>query len=138
MRLAALPTDLGMRMIGDLIQTRLRNEQHVKEAVCAFQRMALADGELPECITAMEYWFKPEHKKWAKVEEDKLQLCKDIVKKDVLGIAMEALMQIATKDTGPAKERLQAATVLNEIYGDNTVTAEGTLSERLVVQIGEK
>lgn len=136
MKLAALPTDLGIRLIGDLVQVRLLEAAYVKECVCAFQRMALASDNLDDCITAMEYWFKPEHKKWADTERAKLQVCKDIVKKDVLGIAIESLIQMAANDRGNQKERLAAATILNELYGDHELIQTDSLTDRLLINLG--
>ena len=129
MSLAALPTDLGVRLIGDLVQVRLLEVAYVKECVCAFQRMALASDSLDDCITAMEYWMKPEYRKWSDPEKAKLQVCKDIVKKDVLGIATETR-------TGQ-KERLAAATILNELYGDHELINTDSLTDRLLVNIGK-
>lgn len=136
MKLATLPTDLGIRLIGDLIQTRLADTVYVKEAVCAFQRMALA-STLEDSIIAMDYWFKPEHKTWSDIEKQKLQVCHDIVQKDVLGLAIESLIQMAACDRGNQKERLAAATILNELYGDKELINTDTLTDRLLVNIGK-
>lgn len=134
-KLAQLPTDLGIRLIGDLVQTRLLEVAYVKEAVCAFQRMALA-STLEDSIIAMEYWFKPECKKWSETEKAKLQVCHDIVKKDVLGLAIESLIQMAAEDRTNQKERLAAATILNELYGDKELINTDTLTDRLLINIG--
>jgi hypothetical protein len=136
MKLASLPTDLGIRLIGDLIHTRLEDPTHVKECVAAFQRMALA-STLEDSIIAMDYWFKVQHKKWSDLEKQKLQVCHDIVQKDVLGLAIESLIQMAAETRGNQKERLAAATILNELYGDKELINTDTLTDRLLVNIGK-
>lgn len=138
MKLASLPTDLGVRIIGDLVKTRLTRIEYVKESVCAFQRMALASADIEDCITAMEFWFKPESKKWSKPEKDRLVICQEITKKDVLGIAIEALVQISAKENGPARERIAAATILNELFGDKELVDTGALTEGLIVNLSAK
>ena len=135
MKLASLPTDLGIRIIGDLVKTRLTKVEYVKESVCAFQRMALASANIEDCIVAMETWFKPESKKWSKPEKDQLIVCQEITKKDVLGVAIEALVQIAAKENGPARERIAAATILNELFGDKELLDTAVLTEGLIVNL---
>lgn len=138
MKLTSLPTDLGIRIIGDLVKTRLTKVEYVKESVCAFQRMALASADIDDCITAMEFWFKPENTKWSKVEKDRLIVCQEITKKDILGIAIEALVQIAAKENSPTRERIAAATILNELFGDKELVDTGALTEGLIVNLGAK
>jgi len=137
MKLATLPTELGVRLIGDLVHTRLEDMTHISECVAAFQRMALASDSLDDCIIAMDYWFHVQHKKWSEVEKAKLQVCKDIVKKDVLGMAIEALVSMAGETRGNQKERLAAATILNELYGDHELINTDSLTDRLLVNIGK-
>ena len=133
MKLANLPTDLGMRLMGDMIKARLSDANHVKEAVCAFQRMALV-GDLDDSIKAMEYWFKPNQLKWSKYEKDKLRMCHEIVKKDVLGLAIESLVNIATNGRNE-KDRLAASTLVNELYGEKKLEETGGLSDKLLLNI---
>ena len=135
MKLASLPTDLGIQLIGNLVKTRLTDVRQVNECVVAFQRMALV-STLDDSITAMEFWLKPQHKKWIGKEREKLDVCHAIVKKDVLGLAIQTLMDMAAKESGGQKERLAAATILNELYGEKELINTGSLTDRLLVNIG--
>ena len=134
MKLASLPTTLGIQLIGDLIQARLTNHNYVKEAVTAFQRMALV-SDLEDSIKAMDYWCKPEGRRWSTAEKAKLAICHEIVKKDVLGIAIESLVDISVNSPS-AKDRLAASTILNELYGEKQLIETGSLTDRLLVNIG--
>ena len=133
MKLANLPTDLGMRLIGSTVKPRLLNPVHVKEAVCAFQRMALV-AELDESVMAMETWLKPSYAMWTKQDNVQLEMCHRLVKKDVLGLAIETLVDIATKGTSN-KDRLAASTIINELYGDKELIDTGSLADKLLVNI---
>ncbi len=135
MKLASLPTELGIRLIGDMIHTRLEDYTHISECVAAFQRMALA-SDLDDSIIAMDYGFKVQHKKWSDPERAKLQVCHDIVKKDVLGLAIESLIHMAGETRTNQKERLAAATILNELFGDKELINTDTLTDRLLINIG--
>ena len=135
MKLATLPTELGIRLIGELIHVRLEDPTHTSECVAAFQRMALA-STLDDSIIAMDYWFKVQHKKWSEPEKAKLQVCHEMVKKDVLGMAIESLIQMAGETRTNQKERLAAATILNELYGDKELINTDTLTDRLLINIG--
>lgn len=133
MKLAHLPTDLGMTIIGNLVKTRLQEPAHDKEAVTAFQRMALVSS-LDDAIEAMNYWVKPEHKTWAKAEREQLEIAHRLVRPDVLGIAMESLVQLAT-NARSEKERLAAATIINELYGEKELIDQASLTDKLIVGI---
>jgi hypothetical protein len=131
--LARLPTDLGMTIIGDLVKSRLRETVHTKEAVTAFQRMALV-STLEDSIEAMNYWVKPEHKRWAKPEKDQLEVAHRLVRPDVLGLAIESLVQLATHGRSE-KERLAASVILNELYGEKELVDTNSLTDKLLVNI---
>lgn len=133
MKLANIPTSLGMTIIGDLVKARLREPAHDKEAVAAFQRMALV-STLEDAIEAMNYWLKPEHKTWAKAEKDQLDVAHRLVKPDVLGLAIESLVQMATNGRSE-RERLAAATIINEIYGEKQLVDTNSLTDKLLVNI---
>jgi len=135
MKLASLPTNLGIQLIGDLIQARLTNANYVKEAVCAFQRMALV-SDLDDSIKAMDFWCKIECRKWSETERAKLAICHEIVKKDVLGIAIESLVDLSV-NSAAAKDRLAASTILNELYGEKQLIETGSFTDRLLVNIGK-
>ncbi len=133
MKLASIPTDLGMTIIGNLVKTRLREPAHDKEAVAAFQRMALV-STLDDAIEAMNYWIKPEHQKWAKAEKDQLEVAHRLVRPDILGMALESLVQLAT-NARSEKERLAAATIINELYGEKELVDNNSLTDKLLVNI---
>jgi hypothetical protein len=57
-----------------------------------------------------------------------------LVRPDVLGLAIESLVQLATHGRSE-KERLAASVILNELYGEKELVDTNSLTDKLLVNI---
>ena len=128
-----LPTELGMQLLGDVVVGHLKDRHTVKEAVCYFQRMALV-ADVETSIKSMSVWFKDGFLGFDESQMEMVNMAHETVKKDVLGMTVEAMIDICSKSTTD-QQRLAAATMINELYGEKKLTESTGLAERLLVNI---
>lgn len=64
-----------------------------------------------------------------------LELIHRISKEDVLGLAVEALVNVTQQTNGSSKDKIAAAAILNELYGDKELISEETLTDKLIVNL---
>jgi hypothetical protein len=63
-----------------------------------------------------------------------LTVIHDLAKNDVLGLAVEALLDMAeTSKNG--KDKLAAATIINELYGEKDLVSDVKLTDRLMINL---
>lgn len=102
-------------------------------ALAAFQQMALA-GDLDDCMRAIAPYLggklNQQHKQC-------LELIFTLTRKDVLGQAVEGLMEVATNSRN-SKDKVTAATILHELYGEKQLINEESLTDKLVVNLVSK
>jgi len=63
-----------------------------------------------------------------------LNIIHDLAKTDILGIAMERLMDVV-EGSRSDKDKIAAATILNELYGDKELVADMKLTDRLMINL---
>lgn len=135
-----LPTMLGRKMLEDHFKARCEKDIDSMDAIATFQSLALAGSTFDECWEACTIWFKVEGKRLAPncPERTKAETIHNLVKQDVLGLAVGALTDIASSTSAPAKDRTAAAIVLQELYGDKDLIQKDTITDRLVMNFQGK
>lgn len=130
-----LPTPLAKRLLMDHFRARMEDPSEAGMAVGDYQRMSLVGTEA-EALSVVLSYFKPEHRKISGADElSALRLVHDTVKQDVLGMAVEALVNVASAHNGSSKDKILAATILGDMYGDKEVMQHTTLTDKLVVDL---
>jgi len=130
-----LPTELGKRLLVDYFKARMEEPAQAYLAVGDFQRMALV-GSVEDAVAVTKTWFKPQHRviKAGSAEDQAIQLCYKTVKQDVLGLAMDALITVV-QSTNSTKDKITAAAVLNDLFGDKQVIQDSVLTDKLVMNL---
>lgn len=95
-----------------------------------YQRLALvADQET--CMRAIMPYICV---KLNEQHKQVLRLIYDMAKSDTLGLAVEALVDTAENSKSP-KDRVAAATVLNELYGEKHLIEDVKLTDKLLINL---
>lgn len=129
-----LPTVLGKQLLGDWAQARCLNEADAYLAVAAFQRMALTT-DYETAIEAIKPWFKPQHRRIADKDQELLKAVYNITKPDLLGHAIDSIAEAMNNKTGPLKDKVAAATIINDLYGEKEIIKDAKLSDRLLISL---
>ncbi len=130
-----IPTALAKRLLMDHFRARMDDPSDALIAVSEYQRMCLVASE-DEALSVIKSHFKPEHRKITGAEElAALKLVHATVKQDVLGLAVEALVAIVSSHNGGSKDKLLAASMLNDLYGEKELIQQSTLTDKLVVDL---
>lgn len=132
-----LPTRLARHMLENHFSVRMIDTIDTVEAVGTYQRMSLVTGQ-SEAWEATLPWFRPEHRTVLEntPEYRALTAVHTLAKKDVLGQAVDCLVGIINNATGSTKEKIAAATIINELYGEKQLTNEKGLADRLILNLG--
>jgi hypothetical protein len=131
-----LPTTLGSQLLRDHFAARMDKPVEAKDAVAAFQRMCLV-ADLEMAMSAVKPWFKPEHQV---ISENTPEMAACIavhscVKQDVLSVAIDAVLGIANSPVGSTKDKLAAAAIINELYGERELITDAVLTDKLVLDL---
>ena len=132
-----LPTILGKQLLKDMLGTRMEDASDAYLAVAAFQRMALT-SDFKTAKAALEPWLVVENRIFSKTEEERLQACFDLTKPDVLGHAVDSMMAIMGSANGALKDKLAAAVIMNELFGEKELIKDGVLTDKLMISLVEK
>jgi len=134
--LQVLPTEIAKRLAKSsslediIVHGKNSNFAELERGLGIFQRMALV-ANYDECMRAfapfIDKKIEPQHKQC-------LELIHLLTKKDVLGLAVEGLIEVVKNSRVP-KDRAMAATVLYELYGEKKLIEEVNLTEKLVVNL---
>lgn len=135
----SLPTRLARHMLEDYFNLRMLDPVDTVEAVGTYQRMCLC-GTQEEAWEAAKMWFRPESRTYLPDSPEGMSLTAvhSLAKQDVLGLGLDALVRIVTRTTGVEKDKIAAATILNELYGEKEITSVSGLADRLVLNLVPK
>lgn len=131
-----LPTILGKQLLKDHFAARMDDPMDAVDAVAIYQRMCLVGG-MEMALAAVKPFFKPSCRVIKKdtPEWAALALVSETVKQDVLGLAMDALVGIVNAGMGSSKDKITAAAVLNDLFGDKQVIQDSVLTDKLVMNL---
>lgn len=131
-----LPTEMGKRLLMDHFKARMEEPMEAAIAVGDFQRMALV-STLEETMACTMSWFRPESRVISEggTEWTAINLCYNTVKQDILGLAVEALVSVASAVNAANKDKIMAATMLNELYGEKELVKREVLTDKLVLDL---
>lgn len=130
-----LPTRLARHMLEDHFRARMIDSIDTIDAVATYQKMCLV-ADKDSAWEATKVWFKPEKRICAEdsPEGKALTAVHALAKQDVLGLAIDAMVVIVNKSGGSDKEKLTAASILNELFGEKESTVAG-LADKLVLNL---
>jgi hypothetical protein len=126
-------------MLEDYFNVRMTDPVDTVEAVGTFQRMCLTGSE-EEAWEATKMWFKPQCRTVIKDSPEAVALTAvhRLAKQDVLGQGLDALVRIVSRSGGADKDKLAAATILNELYGEKEITSMQGVTDRLIMNLVPK
>lgn len=131
-----LPTILGKQLIGDMLKARMEDPTAAYQAVAAFQRMALT-ADFETSLDSVKPWLLPEHRQFHSHELAKLKAVYNVTKNDVLGHAIDSMLEMMDGQ-GATKDKLAAAAVINELFGEKHVITDSKLTDRLMINLADK
>lgn len=131
-----LPTVLGQQLLLDRFRARMDDPADASQAVAAFQRMALV-ADLETAVNATKPWFANKNRHIAKDSPDMgaMKLVHSTVKQDVLGMAVDAIIGVMQAGMGSTKDKLAAAAIMNELFGDKQIIQDAVLTDKLVMNL---
>lgn len=133
-----LPTPLAVQLLEDILNPKVMGldgyRTDVRDAVAAFQRMA-AVADYETAIVALTSTLKPDERKFNVFETKLLKLCYDTTKSDLLAHAVDAIMALTDGQNVASKDRLAAAAIINEFYGEKHLIEDGVLTDKLIVNL---
>jgi hypothetical protein len=126
-----LPTKTAIALaeasqLKDIFKDPLLWKQHIG----IFQRLSLV-ADYDTAIRGVTPYI---HRKLTPEDSTVFTLLYGMAKKDVLGLAVEALLEVA-ETSKSHKEKIAAAAVLNELYGDKDLVKDVSLTDRLIVNL---
>jgi len=95
-----------------------------------YQRLALVSDQ-ETCMRAIMPYIC---EKLTQQHQQVLKLIYDMAKSDTLGIAVESLVDTAENSKSP-KDRVAAATVINELYGEKHLIEDVKLTDKLLINL---
>jgi len=109
---------------------KLTSQAHAwQNALEAFQRMSLV-SDYEDCIkvfvTYIDYKLELKH-------TNCLKNIYNMSKKDVLSIAMDNLLTVCER--GNSKDKIAAATVINELFGEKHLIEDVKLTDKLMINL---
>ena len=122
-------TAVNIAMASD-IHKLFDNIQTWQEGLGAFQRVCL----VADYDTAMRCLAPYISAKIDPQQKQALQLIHTLAKSDVLGLAMEGLVHIIQTSKND-RDKLEAARVLNDLYGEKKLDNDLGLSEKLSINL---
>jgi hypothetical protein len=102
-----------------------------KDGLGHFQRTALV-ADLDTCMRVVMPHID---KKLSLADKQAFQLIHELAKPDVLGLAMEALVEALDRKNSASKDMVAAATVLNELYGEKHLIEDVKLTDKLMINL---
>lgn len=131
-----LPTVLGKQLLIDHFKVRMEKPEDAYLAVAAFQRMAIT-STLEDAVAAVKPWFKISNREIAEnsPEMAAIMACYAVAKKDVLGHAIDAVMAIMDSPVGGSKDKLAAAAIVNELFGEKELIKDEVLTDKLMINL---
>ena len=136
-----LPTLLARKLLKDHISVRMGKPIDVNDALAEYQKMAVVGLDIETCIAALNVWVKPSHQinlnKLPPNAPEYLALKSvfELTSKDVLGCAVDTIMGIMDAPVGSTKDKLAAAAVINELYGEKELIKDEMLTDRLMINL---
>lgn len=137
-----LPTKLGRLLLEEVVAERIETggtNPSPAQVVAAFQRMALVT-DFEESLSAVQMYFKEDKRVFPTDGKTMkaLRITYDLTKKDVLGHAVDAIMQLMDAPMGATKDKLAAAAVINELFGEKELIKDEQLTDRLLINLASK
>ena len=127
-----LPTKIAISIAESAgVQELFNDVQTWREYLGRFQRLCLVsdyDTAMKALVPHLDQALEGNHK-------TALSLIHQISKEDVLGLAVESLIDITAKSNGNNRDKIAAIAVLNELYGDKELISDETLTDKLVVNL---
>ena len=131
-----LPTPLGIQILEHRFKVRMTeyNMGQPRGCVAAFQRMALV-ADFDVSMACIQPWFdKGEPMKEGDEDYEACKAIYGLVRKDVLGYAIGTVFETMTGHTSD-KDKLQAAEVLNGLFGEKEQINDSTITDKLIVNL---
>ena len=132
-----LPTRLARLLIEDHVNARIIKTVDTTQAIASFQRLAVANAPFETCLGALVLWFAIDKRKIAEnsPEMEAIRLSYDLTKQEVLGTAIDAIMHIMDASVGASKDKLAAAAIINELFGEKELIHDSVLTDRLMINL---
>ena len=136
-----LPTQLAARLLSDHIKVRCIRPIETQDAIATFQKMAIVGEPIETCIQALNVWLditkqiNLDRLPSGTPEKAALLTVHTLSKKDILGEAISAITAIMDAPTGAMKDKLAAAAIINELYGDKELIKDEVLTDKLMINL---
>ena len=127
----ALPTVTG-KLIFQNLSLKLTIQQ-VNICSALFQRMALVTT-FEDSLEALQVQLRDIGELTAQDQAD-LALVYKLTKHEVLGLAVETLSDVTQSQLAAQKDKVSAATVINELYGEKELIKDSVLTDKVVLNL---
>lgn len=131
-----LPTMLARQLLRDRFQARMGREgiPSAVDIVAMFQRMCLVT-DFDTAVDSVKHFFAVEHRNIGAGDLAVMRAVYDIAKQDILGHAVDSLLEVMDNRASIAKDRINAAAVINELYGEKQLIKDERLTDKLMINL---